>query len=151
MLRPSLRVWLFAIPVLYFLYFFGLTNAGLLGPDEPRYAAISREMARSGDWVTPRLWGEAWFEKPALLYWMQSAAFRAGLNDDLAPRVWRPGSRIFDRNSSDFGRMAQPQPYRRHRSSDVGCVFRGHAAVACVARTRTAPFVTVGHGLTWFG
>lgn len=78
---------LIAIPLAYFLYFFGLTRAGLLGPDEPRYAAISREMARSGDWVTPRLWGEPWFEKPALLYWMEAAAFRAGLSEDLAPRL----------------------------------------------------------------
>ena len=76
-----------ALPLAYFLYFFGLTGAGLLGPDEPRYAAISREMARSADWVTPRLWGEAWFEKPALLYWMQGVAFRVGLNEDLAPRL----------------------------------------------------------------
>ena len=85
--RPSLRVWLLAIPVLYFLYFFGLTNVGLLGPDEPRYAAIGREMAHSGDWITPRLWGEPWFEKPALLYWMTGAAFQLGLSEDLAPRL----------------------------------------------------------------
>ena len=61
---------------LWFLYFFGLTRTGLLGPDEPRYAAIGRAMARSGDWITPRLWGPPWFEKPALLYWMTAAAFK---------------------------------------------------------------------------
>jgi 4-amino-4-deoxy-L-arabinose transferase-like glycosyltransferase len=44
-------------------------------------------MAESGDWVTPRLWGEPWFEKPALLYWMIAAGFRAGLDPDLAPRL----------------------------------------------------------------
>src|SRR6201998_883893 len=26
-------------------------------------------MAESGDWVTPRLYGKPWFEKPPLLYW----------------------------------------------------------------------------------
>ena len=51
----------------------------MFGPDEPRYAFISRAMAQSGDWITPRLWGAPWFEKPALLYWMQAAAFRLGL------------------------------------------------------------------------
>jgi 4-amino-4-deoxy-L-arabinose transferase-like glycosyltransferase len=75
------------VPALFFLYFYGLDGAGLLGPDEPRYAAIGREMARSGDWITPRLWGDAWFEKPALLYWMTAGAFRAGLGEDLAPRL----------------------------------------------------------------
>jgi 4-amino-4-deoxy-L-arabinose transferase len=72
---------------LYFLYFFGLTRVGMLGPDEPRYAAIGRDMAQSGDWITPRLWGHPWFEKPALLYWMTAAAFQSGLGMDLAPRL----------------------------------------------------------------
>ncbi len=82
-----LRVILTAIVLIYFLYFFGLTAAGLVGPDEPRYAAIGREMARSGDWITPVLWGQAWFEKPPLLYWMTAAAHRVGLGPDLAPRL----------------------------------------------------------------
>lgn len=69
------------------LYFFGIDTVGLLGPDEPRYASIGREMERSGDWITPRLEGQAWFEKPPLLYWMTAAAYEAGLDDDLAPRL----------------------------------------------------------------
>jgi 4-amino-4-deoxy-L-arabinose transferase-like glycosyltransferase len=72
---------------LFFLYFFGLTRTGLLSADEPRYAAIGRAMAHTGDWVTPRLWGKPWFEKPPLLYWMTAAAFQAGLDQDLAPRL----------------------------------------------------------------
>ncbi len=72
---------------LFFLYFFGLTRTGLLGPDEPRYAAIGRAMAVTGDWITPRLWGSPWFEKPALLYWMTAAAFKAGLGAELGPRL----------------------------------------------------------------
>jgi len=68
---------------LCFLYFFGLARTGLLGPDEPRYAAIGHAMAASGDWVTPRLWGSPWFEKPPLLYWMTALGFEAGLDADL--------------------------------------------------------------------
>jgi 4-amino-4-deoxy-L-arabinose transferase-like glycosyltransferase len=79
-------VWL-AAPLAYFLYFFRLSGVGMVGPDEPRYAFIGRAMARSGDWITPRLWGQLWFEKPALLYWMTGAAFRLGLGPDLAPRL----------------------------------------------------------------
>jgi len=81
------RAWLLAALALSFLYFFGLTDAGLVGPDEPRYASIGREMARSGDWITPRLWGEPWFEKPPLLYWMTASAHKLGLGEDLAPRL----------------------------------------------------------------
>jgi len=76
-----------ALPLAYLLYFYGLGAVGMLGVDEPRYAWIAREMARSGDWVTPRLWGEPWFEKPALLYWMSATGFRLGLPPDLAPRL----------------------------------------------------------------
>jgi len=72
---------------LFFLYFFGLTRTGLLGPDEPRYADIGRAMAQTGDWITPRLWGKPWFEKPPLLYWMTALGFQAGLDADLAPRL----------------------------------------------------------------
>jgi len=90
-MRPMPRkipraLWI-ALPLAYFLYFYHLAATGLVGPDEPRYASIAREMARSGDWITPRLWGQPWFEKPALLYWMTGAAFRLGIGPELAPRL----------------------------------------------------------------
>ena len=61
------RLALLAI-LCWIIYGIGISDRGLVAPDEPRYAAIAHEMASSGDWVTPRLWGEPWFEKPALLY-----------------------------------------------------------------------------------
>jgi 4-amino-4-deoxy-L-arabinose transferase-like glycosyltransferase len=48
----------------------------LLEPDESRYAEVPREMLRGGDWVTPRLDGEPYLEKPPLLYWLTAASFR---------------------------------------------------------------------------
>ncbi|HEX3746143.1 MAG TPA: glycosyltransferase family 39 protein [Bryobacteraceae bacterium] len=79
-------LWL-VLPPACVLYFYHLTAVGLIGPDEPRYAAVSRTMAASGDWITPRLMGVPWFEKPALLYWMEAAFFRAGLGPEMAPRL----------------------------------------------------------------
>src|SRR5262249_311178 len=49
---------------------------GFVGPDEPRYAWIARDMAETGDWVTPRLYGRPWFEKPPLLYWGGATFFK---------------------------------------------------------------------------
>ena len=55
------------------LYLLHLGGVGFLGPDEPRYASIGRDMAHSGDWITPRLNGQPWFEKPPLTYWLTAA------------------------------------------------------------------------------
>ncbi len=81
------RRWLPVLLGLYLIYLFALTTAGIVGPDEPRYASIAVAMARSGDWVTPRLWGEPWFEKPPLLYWMTALAVKLGAGPELAPRL----------------------------------------------------------------
>jgi 4-amino-4-deoxy-L-arabinose transferase-like glycosyltransferase len=63
-------------------YFYGLGLLPLVGPDEPRYAQVAREMLLRGDLITPTLGGHTWFEKPALLYWMMIAAFKAfGVNE----------------------------------------------------------------------
>ena len=61
---------------LYVCYFTHLDAVGLVGPDEPRYASIARDMADSGDWITPRLYGQPWFEKPPLYYWSAALSFR---------------------------------------------------------------------------
>ncbi|HUS19838.1 MAG TPA: glycosyltransferase family 39 protein [Terriglobales bacterium] len=58
-----------------FLFFYGLGNLGLLGPDEPRYAQVAREMLERDDFITPTLHGEPWLEKPALYYWRAMLAF----------------------------------------------------------------------------
>jgi 4-amino-4-deoxy-L-arabinose transferase-like glycosyltransferase len=59
----------------------------MIGPDEPRYAAIGRAMAQTGDWVTPKLWSSPWFEKPPAIYWTTALASRAGLGMETAPRL----------------------------------------------------------------
>jgi 4-amino-4-deoxy-L-arabinose transferase-like glycosyltransferase len=76
----NFEVPLWGVPLILFLLyvclFSGLGALGLVGPDEPRYAAIARAMAETHDWVTPRLWGTPWFEKPVLYYWVAGIAMR---------------------------------------------------------------------------
>jgi 4-amino-4-deoxy-L-arabinose transferase-like glycosyltransferase len=63
-------------------FFFGLGRLALVGPDEPRYAEVAREMFASNDYISPRLAGCLWFEKPALLYWASAAAYHLfGVNE----------------------------------------------------------------------
>jgi 4-amino-4-deoxy-L-arabinose transferase-like glycosyltransferase len=75
---PAQRIgWAILILVtLYICYFSHLGVIGFVGPDEPRYAWIARDMAETGDWVTPRLYGKPWFEKPPLLYWGGAVFFK---------------------------------------------------------------------------
>ena len=66
----------------YVLFFHGLGGIGLIGPDEPRYAAIAREMVMTGDYITPRLYGTPWFEKPVLVYWLAAIGYKLlGFNE----------------------------------------------------------------------
>jgi 4-amino-4-deoxy-L-arabinose transferase-like glycosyltransferase len=60
----------------------------LYKPDEARYGEIAREMAASGDWVTPRLNGFKYFEKPPLQYWAGAAAISMFGPRDWAARLW---------------------------------------------------------------
>ncbi|HEY2547435.1 MAG TPA: glycosyltransferase family 39 protein [Candidatus Acidoferrum sp.] len=64
------------LATLYVCYFSHLGAIGFVGPDEPRYAWIARDMAETGDWVTPRLYGKPWFEKPPLFYWGAAVCFK---------------------------------------------------------------------------
>jgi 4-amino-4-deoxy-L-arabinose transferase-like glycosyltransferase len=77
-LSPAARLaWIVLIlATLYICYFHNLGALGFVGPDEPRYAWIARDMAETGDWVTPRLYGKPWFEKPVLYYWGAALSFK---------------------------------------------------------------------------
>ena len=88
-LTPAARiVWLLLIvATLYFSYFHNLGAVGLVGPDEPRYAWIARDMAETGDWVTPRLYGKPWFEKPVLYYWGAALSFKLFGVSDVTARL----------------------------------------------------------------
>jgi len=83
--------WLISAVLTVAVYLTGLTIP-LLGPDEPRYSQVAREMFERGDWVTPTLGGFDWFEKPALLYWLQIASYKLFGVSEFAARF---GSALF--------------------------------------------------------
>ena len=85
---PSARaLWALFIAVAL-VWFATLDARHLVHPDEGRYAEIAREMAASGDWVTPRLNDLKYFEKPPLQYWLTAAAFRAFGVHEWTARLW---------------------------------------------------------------
>ncbi|HLA33900.1 MAG TPA: hypothetical protein VJ001_03430, partial [Rhodocyclaceae bacterium] len=70
------------------LWFGTLEQRRLINPDEGRYAEIPREMVATGDWLTPRLNGFKYFEKPALHYWATAAAFSVFGEHHWTARLW---------------------------------------------------------------
>lgn len=82
--------WLALAGFCFLFLFAGLANFGLIGPDEPRYAQVAREMFSRGDWVTPTLGGQPWLEKPVLYYWEAMASYSVFGVSDWAARL--PGA-----------------------------------------------------------
>jgi 4-amino-4-deoxy-L-arabinose transferase-like glycosyltransferase len=70
------------------LWFVTLDARLLTHPDEGRYAETAREMAATGDWVTPRLNGLKYFEKPPIQYWLTAATFKTFGVHEWAARLW---------------------------------------------------------------
>jgi 4-amino-4-deoxy-L-arabinose transferase-like glycosyltransferase len=86
----SRRTWTLLAIAIAIVWFANLDVRKLQHPDEGRYAEIAREMVVTGDWVTPRLNGIKYFEKPPLQYWLTAAAFRAFELDEWTARL--PGA-----------------------------------------------------------
>ena len=87
MLKRPTRIILLTVGcvVVILLFFLRLDAMGLTGPDEPRYAEVAREMLLSHDYITPRLMGQVWFEKPVLYYWLAASAYSIwGVNETAA-------------------------------------------------------------------
>jgi len=70
------------------LFGWGLGQRAFWQPDEGRYVEIPREMTVTGDYVTPRLNGVKYFEKPVLFYWLQAGAIKVFGISEWAMRLW---------------------------------------------------------------
>lgn len=95
------------------LWFANLQYRDLFQTDEGRYAEIPREMVATGDWVTPRLDGLLYFEKPVLQYWTTAVAYEIFGQSNWTSRLWTAltgflgvlmtvwaGWRLFDRRTA---------------------------------------------------
>lgn len=62
---------------IFALFFINLDGGRpFANPDEGRYVEIPREMVHSANYITPRLNAMKYFEKPPLMYWVQSAVIK---------------------------------------------------------------------------
>jgi len=115
--KRSILILLFA--VLAVLWFGNLDYRKLVRPDEGRYAEIPREMVATGDWVTPRLDGFAYLQKPPLQYWATAIAYEAFGVSEWTARLWTAltglaavfatwfaGRRLLGKAAGEFGALA---------------------------------------------
>src|SRR4051812_46068668 len=79
-------VWWGLAALVAAVYFYGLSMP-FVGPDEPRYAQVAREMFEGGDLITPTLGAHHWFEKPVLLYWLEIAGYKVFGVREFAARI----------------------------------------------------------------
>nr|WP_314543114.1 glycosyltransferase family 39 protein [uncultured Massilia sp.] len=100
-LRSKRVFWLLALAfVLVSLYALGIRT--LVPPDEGRYAEMAREMFASGDWITTRLNGIKYFEKPPLQAWMTALAFTVFGVGEWQARLWTGVSGLLGVGLSGF-------------------------------------------------
>lgn len=69
--------------ILFMLFYFvWMGHYPFFIPDEGRYSEVAREMIESGDYITPRVNGVVFLDKPILYYWLQAIAMHLfGVNE----------------------------------------------------------------------
>lgn len=106
-------------------FFWDLGSIGLIDETEPLFAEASRQMLRTGDWITPYFNGETRFDKPPLIYWLQAIAYQT-----LGVSAWADGLLRF---GSPIPSAATPAPQESSNCQSQRfwtCVWIGAAIAA---------------------
>ncbi|HEY1058178.1 MAG TPA: glycosyltransferase family 39 protein [Limnobacter sp.] len=134
-------VWLFwGTLVAYWLV--SLQFRALIHPDEGRYATLAMGMLQSGDWITPRLNGLLYFEKPIFQYWVSAVFFGLMGFSEFAARLWPGLSGLMTIAVVGFTARRLWSPTTGH-----------HAALVCTGTLwmyANSHFLTLDMGVTFF-
>jgi 4-amino-4-deoxy-L-arabinose transferase-like glycosyltransferase len=130
------------IAVFAITWFAGSDYRTLLHPDEGRYAEIPREMIVTGDWMTPRLNGLKYFEKPPLQYWLTAIGYKLFGVHNWTARLWPALSALL---AALFLGYAAARVGGRTLGLYTGAVLLG-----CVGYIVNAHLLTLDAGLSAF-
>ncbi len=72
---PARTVWLLLAGIFLAVYFASLFTPPLLDDVDAAHAECAQHMIESGDWITPKLDGVRYLEKPPLPYWLAAGAY----------------------------------------------------------------------------
>lgn len=68
-----------AIPILIALSFITMVlfigSTPLFDPDEPVYGETAKEMLLYNNWLSPRIYGQFWYDKPPMFYWLSAISY----------------------------------------------------------------------------
>lgn len=76
---------LFLFSLLLFLFF--NHHLPVTDPVESNYALTAKEMVLNSNWVSPQIYGKAWFDKPVFFYWLMALSFKVFGFSDFAARL----------------------------------------------------------------
>jgi 4-amino-4-deoxy-L-arabinose transferase-like glycosyltransferase len=126
----------------------GIAATPFWDEDEPRFAAIARTMANTGDWVVPMFNDELAVDKPVLMHWAMAASYTLFGTSEIAARLpaaiatlltalalLRAGTRWFNSTTGIVAALAY-----------VGCLLVGieaHAATPDAILTCLTTWATV--------
>ena len=65
-----------------YLFFLGNWGIAITDPVESNYALTAKEMLQAGNYLSPQIYGNYWYDKPIFFYWEVIAAFKLfGINE----------------------------------------------------------------------
>jgi len=85
------RNLLIGLAILSFIFFAaGNSLLPITDPVESNYALTAKEMVWAGDWISPRIYGIFWYDKPIMVYWLLCLSYSVLGVTDFAARL--PGA-----------------------------------------------------------
>ncbi|MDB5839394.1 MAG: glycosyltransferase family 39 protein [Herminiimonas sp.] len=145
-LRRSKPLVLVLLLAFCFAWFYVLDARTLVPTDEGRYAEMAREMAATNDWITPRLNGIKYFEKPPLQTWMNALTFKAFGLGEWQARLWTglcglfgvalvgyTGRRVFNRRAGFTAAAVLASSFYWTAMSQMNTLDMGLAAMMTLA------------------
>lgn len=88
MVRNSDKICFLLFLVTFSLFFAFNSDLQITDTVESNYALTAKEMALSGDWMSPRIYGHFWYDKPVFFYWQIASAFKLFGFHEFAARFW---------------------------------------------------------------
>ena len=86
-LTKNNRLWIIIFLVSFLFLLWGNQYLPVTDPVESNYALTAKEMAESGNWLSPTIYGHYWYDKPIMIYWLTAASYRLFGFTSLASRL----------------------------------------------------------------